>query len=112
MAGLVAANILKRAGHDPLIVESQHRVGGRVHTLRQPFTEGLCAEVGAMRIPQAHELTMEYISRFQLPIQDFTIDNHNANSFICGRRIRISQANHDPSLLGFATMEKEQGCTA
>ena len=93
MAGLVAAYELKRAGHDPLIIEAQQRVGGRVLTLRQPFTDGLYAEVGAMRIPRAHELTLEYISKFQLPTHDFTMDNPNAYYFIGGRRIRISEAN-------------------
>ena len=53
VAGLVAGYELKRAGHKPVILEGQQRVGGRVYTLRQPFTEGLYAEVGAMRIPLA-----------------------------------------------------------
>ncbi len=39
MAGLVAASELKRAGHHPLVLEGQQRIGGRVHTLRHPFTE-------------------------------------------------------------------------
>jgi monoamine oxidase len=112
MAGLVAAYELKRAGHDPIIIEGQHRVGGRVHTLRHPFTYGLYAEVGAMRIPRSHALTLEYISKFQLPTHDFTMDNPNAYYFIGGRRIRISQANADPSLLGFDTAETERGRTA
>jgi monoamine oxidase len=112
MAGLVAAYELKRAGHDPLIIEAQHRVGGRVLTLRQPFTDGLYAEVGAMRIPRAHELTLEYISKFQLPTHDFTMDNPNAYYFIGGRRIRISEANANPGLLGFETAEPERDRTA
>jgi len=58
MAGLVAASELLRAGHDPIILEAQQRVGGRVQTLREPFTSGLYAEAGAMRVPQSHALTM------------------------------------------------------
>ena len=38
MAGLVAAYELLRAGHDPLVLEAQQRVGGRILTLREPFT--------------------------------------------------------------------------
>ncbi len=59
MAGLVAAFELRRQGHEPLILEAQHRVGGRVYTLRN-FAPGLYAEAGAMRIPRAHDLTLEY----------------------------------------------------
>jgi monoamine oxidase len=41
MAGLVAAYELLKAGHEPIILEAQQRVGGRVQTLREPFTHGL-----------------------------------------------------------------------
>src|SRR5574341_2254917 len=74
MAGLVAAYELLRAGHDPLILEAQQRVGGRVYTLRAPFTHGLYAEVGAMRIPRAHALTLAYIEKFNLKVAPFTMD--------------------------------------
>jgi monoamine oxidase len=40
IAGLVAAYELARQGHDPLVLEAQHRVGGRVYTLRD-FAPGL-----------------------------------------------------------------------
>src|SRR6187401_1988911 len=50
MAGLVAAYELRRQGHDPLVLEAQGRVGGRIYTLRAPFAPGLYAEAGAMRI--------------------------------------------------------------
>ena len=66
MAGLVAAYELLRAGHDPLILEARHRVGGRVHTLRTPFTHGLHGEAGAMRIPSSHDLSMAYVEKLGL----------------------------------------------
>ena len=53
MAGLVAATeLLRLLGHDPILLEAQQRVGGRVLTLREPFAPGLWAEAGAMRIPR------------------------------------------------------------
>ena len=48
---------LRRQGHEPLVLEAQHRVGGRVYTLRD-FAPGLYAEAGAMRIPRVHDLTL------------------------------------------------------
>jgi monoamine oxidase len=63
MAGLVAAWELLHAGHDPIVLEARGRVGGRVHTLREPFADGLYAEAGAMRIPRTHDLTLAYCER-------------------------------------------------
>ncbi len=51
LAGLAAAYELTQAGHDVTILEAQTRPGGRVHTLRDNFAEGLYAEAGATRIP-------------------------------------------------------------
>ena len=112
LAGLAAGYELKRAGHNPVILEAQQRVGGRVYTLRDPFTEGLYAEVGAMRIPRAHILTIEYIGKFGLPTNDFTMDNPNAYYYMGGRKVRASEANADPSLLGFEVSENEKGMTS
>ena len=112
VAGLVAGYELKRAGHTPVILEAQQRVGGRLYTLRDPFTDGLYAEVGGMRIPRAHKLTMAYIDKFNLPTDDFTMDNPNAYFYIGGRKIRISEGNADPSLLGFAVSQNEAKQTA
>ena len=69
MAGLVAASELLRAGHDPILLEAQQRVGGRVLTLREPFAPGLWAEAGAMRIPRSHALTQALIERYGLATQ-------------------------------------------
>ncbi len=112
VAGLVAGYELKRAGHTPVILEAQQRVGGRLYTLRDPFTDGLYAEVGGMRIPRAHKLTTAYIDKFGLPTNDFTMDNPNAYYYIGGRKMRIADANADPSLLGFAVSPQEAKQTA
>ena len=112
LAGLSAGYELRRAGHTPIILEAQQRVGGRVYTLRDPFTEGLYAEVGAMRIPRAHTLTMSYVEKFGLKTNAFTMDNPNAYHYMGGRKVRASEAAKDPSLLGFDVSEKEKGKTA
>lgn len=112
LAGLAAGYELKRGGHNPVILEAQQRVGGRVYTLRDPFTEGLYAEVGAMRIPRAHKLTMEYIEKFGLKTNDFTMDNPNAYYYMGGNKVRASEANANPALLGFDVSDEEKGKTS
>lgn len=69
MAGLVAGYELSKLGHDIRILEAQTRPGGRVHTLREPFSDGLYAEAGAARIPDNHDLTLKYVKLFDVPLE-------------------------------------------
>ena len=71
LAGLVAGHELSKLGHDVTILEARTRPGGRVHTLREPFSDGLYAEAGAARIPDEHELTLKYVKEFALPLEPF-----------------------------------------
>lgn len=71
LAGLSAAYELTRAGHDVTILEARTRPGGRVHTLREPFSDGLYAEAGAARIPDNHHWTLKYARLFGLKLDPF-----------------------------------------
>lgn len=105
MAGLVAGYELDRAGHKVTLLEARHRVGGRVWTVRDRFSDGLAAEMGAMRIPTAHGLTMAYIAKFGLPTVPFQSNNDAAYSFIHGVRRRL----HEPLDDAFALAAHERG---
>ncbi|MEC9050709.1 MAG: FAD-dependent oxidoreductase [Candidatus Neomarinimicrobiota bacterium] len=71
LSGLVAGFELKQAGHDVIILEARDRVGGRVLTVRDPFSDGLYAEAGAARIPHDHDLTLGYADYFGLKVDSF-----------------------------------------
>jgi len=70
-SGLAAALKLREMGHEVTILEARTRPGGRIHTLREPFSDGLYAEAGAGRIPVSHELTLAYVKRFKLELDPF-----------------------------------------
>ncbi len=89
MAGLVAAYELSKTGHDVTILEARTRPGGRVHTLREPFSDGLFAEEGAARIPNNHDLTLKYVKEFALPLEPFYPSRLNAVRFDQGRREEV-----------------------
>lgn len=68
LAGLSAAYELTQAGHDVTILEAQMRPGGRVLTLREPFSDGLYAEAGAQSFADTHDFTLKYVQLFHLPL--------------------------------------------
>ncbi len=105
MAGLTAAYELKRAGYEITVLEAQHRVGGRVWTLREPFSAGLFGEAGAMRLPRAHALTRAYISKAGLDhkLAEFSLFSPNAFYHFNNRRMRIADYINAPEGLGFDT---------
>lgn len=111
MAGLSAAYELKRAGHDITILEAQQRVGGRLQTYREPFSHGLYAEAGGMRLPKSHALTNAYVEKFDLKTTPFTMGNPNCYVYMNGKRMRLHEFRHDPALLGFEVADNERGMT-
>ena len=89
MAGLVAGYELLKLGHDVTLLEARTRPGGRVHTLREPFSDGLYAEAGAARIPDNHDLTLKYVKEFSLPLEPFYPSKLQALRFDRGRREEV-----------------------
>jgi len=109
LAGLSAAYELLQAGHEPLILEAQQRVGGRIYTMREPFARGLYGEAGAMRIPRAHELTMAYVEKFGLQTSDFVMGNPKAHVYVGGIKRYLADVQANPELMGFEISEIEKG---
>jgi monoamine oxidase len=99
MAGLVAAYELQRAGHDPIVLEARRRVGGRIETHRDGWPAGLAAELGAMRIPCCHALTLAYVEHFGLPLLPFVMHNPQGYAYLGGRKQRLGELTARPALM-------------
>ncbi|WP_372406867.1 flavin monoamine oxidase family protein [Streptomyces luteireticuli] len=113
-SGLVAAWLLKRAGHRVTLLEANgNRVGGRIKTFRtggheraeQPFADARqYAEAGAMRIPGSHPLVMGLIGQLGLKKRPFYLVDvdgqgkpvNNAWLYVNGIRVRRSEYARSP----------------
>jgi len=69
LAGLSAAFELQKAGHNVTVLEARKYPGGRVHTIRGFFSDGLYAEAGALSFPSDHTFTYGYATDFKLPLR-------------------------------------------
>lgn len=112
MSGLVAASLLMEAGHEVTVLEAADRVGGRIYTKRSPFEQGLYMDVGAMRIPDHHQLTMEYLKKFNLPLNRFINSSPNDLIHVNGMTTRKYLYEQNPDLLGYPVAPNEKGKTA
>jgi monoamine oxidase len=68
LAGMSAAYELVQAGHNVTILEARLRAGGRVQTLREPFSDGMYAEAGAMYVADNHDWTLKYVKLFDVQL--------------------------------------------
>src|SRR5215475_5457385 len=114
LAGLSAAFELSRLGHEVTLLEARLRPGGRVYTMREPFSDGMYAEAGAARIPDNHQLTLKYIKLFGLTLDPFEPGNLAQVAYIRGRRIKIPAGEEAPltGLPGALTPEEREGSLA
>jgi monoamine oxidase len=112
LAGLVAASQLKNAGHDVSVLEANQRVGGRVFTVRSPFSPGLYYEGGAARVPENHHLFWEYVRKFKLTTHPFINSTPNDLFYVNGVMTRRYLYNENPDQLGFQVTANERGKTA
>lgn len=92
-SGLAAAYELEQQGHHVTVYESTDRIGGRIKTAR--FADGSNQELGAMRIPSNHLMTLGYIYKFGLRRFLKPFLNYNPNAFVSfrGRTERLKNAD-------------------
>lgn len=112
MAGLVAGSLLKDAGHDIIILEANDRIGGRVHTIREPFTNGNYIDAGAMRFPTTHKFVQAYIKKFGLTTNPFINSTPEDLFLIHGKQVKRKEYEQNPELLHLTLPDHEKRKTA
>ncbi len=112
MAGLVAATLLKHAGHKVTVLEADSRIGGRVLTVRAPFSDGLLFEAGASRIPSNHYLSWELLKKYRL--HTYPLINTTPNDLFYLNAIKTNRKSYEqnPDIVGFAVSKSEKSKTA
>jgi len=93
LAGLAAAYELTEAGHEVTVLEARMRAGGRVHTLRDPFADGLYAEAGATSFLDTHDSVLHYAALFGLPLDELRPSQTVAIRYLRGRRFRLNASD-------------------
>jgi monoamine oxidase len=90
LAGLTAALDLVDNGWDVVVLEARDRVGGRVHTVHAPFSDGLHAELGGESIDESHHALLTLVHRFGLLTERRQPQKpYDAVTYYRGRRTRL-----------------------
>ena len=109
LAGLSAAFELTQAGHDVTILEARTRPGGRVLTLREPFSDGLYAEAGGMYLNDAYHHLMRYAKLFDVPLDPLYPSKLASLYYIRGKRLKIKAGENVDWPLSLTPEEKTLG---
>ncbi|XP_039677560.1 L-amino-acid oxidase-like isoform X1 [Perca fluviatilis] len=111
IAGLTAAKLLQDAGHKVTILESSGRAGGRVETYRNE-EDGWYVELGAMRIPSAHQIVHWFIKTLNVTLNKFKMDDPNTFYLVNGVLTKTSTVQNNPDVLKYNVWQSEKGMSA
>jgi monoamine oxidase len=106
LSGLVAALDLVKSGVDVVVLEAQSRPGGRIHTIRAPFTGGLYAEAGATHVIGDPQLLAVIASAGVKVIQPKAPRGLAGVTYIDGKRSRLGPDEEAPRRTVFSADEE------
>ncbi len=108
-AGLCAAYELQKAGHDVTVFEARDRVGGRMHTIREPFDDGMYAEAGALYLT-SNNPGVGYAKEFGLKLNPVPFRSE-LGSVVYVKNQRLLDKKGEDLKYPFDIAEEDQGKT-
>ncbi|NXO02796.1 OXLA oxidase, partial [Rhinopomastus cyanomelas] len=108
IGGLMAAKLLRDAGHNVTVLEASDRLGGRILTFR-PRDRRWYLELGAMRLPRRHQLVHELVGQFGLELNRFLQTDGSTWYLLNGSRWRTEDVEQNPNLLRYPVAPSERG---
>jgi monoamine oxidase len=103
LAGLAAAYELDRAGFGVTVLEARSRPGGRVRTYRDPFADGLYAEMGAEYVDATDTYDHRYCKEFGLKVLTAKLYD---GVFVRGRKIAMKAIKDKSATLPYEGVVK------
>jgi monoamine oxidase len=91
LAGLRAADLIRKTGREVMVLEARAQPGGRVLTIRSPFDDGLYAEAGPVRISAAHKTVLQLVREHGLTLVPFEPPTGSAIHTIGGVSFRSDE---------------------
>jgi monoamine oxidase len=91
LAGLRAAELVRKTGRQVVVLEARAQAGGRVLTIRSPFDDGLFAEAGPVRIPAAHRTVLRLARERGLTLVPFEPSAGSTIHTIGGMSVRSDE---------------------
>ena len=80
LAGLSAAYELSEKGFNVTVIEGRDRIGGRILTLREPFSDELKVEAGGELIGENYERMLRYAEKFGIEYQELSTEVETGGS--------------------------------
>lgn len=113
IAGLIAAFELMQSGHYVTLFEARMRPGGRIHTMRDQFSDGLYAEAGAFDFGESYTTLNRYIRMFDLSLEQMGAAEKNvaANDvfYLQGKRYVVPQGTSPDWPYGLSPEDRKLG---
>jgi monoamine oxidase len=109
LSGLATALDLVQSGVEVVVLEAQSRPGGRILTIRAPFTDGLYVEAGATHVVGDPDL-LALVASVGVPlIRPKPPRGLNAVMHMGGKRVLLGPDGHPPAGAPFSAEEEKLG---